>query len=57
MVYSKLLEDVAVRLNEYKVWCEQCNSHHPVHNQDDMQIILVTEDLELVKGTKSHTGD
>ena len=57
MVYSKLLEDSAVRPNEYKVWCEQCNCHHPVYNQDDMKIILVTEDPELAKGTKSQTGD
>ena len=46
MVYSKLLEDGAVRPNEYKVWCEQCYSHHPVHNQDGMLIIFVTEYLE-----------
>ena len=57
MVYSKLLEDSAVRPNKYKVWCEQCNSHHPVHNQDDMQIIFVTKDPELAKGTKSHMAD
>ena len=57
MVYSKLLEDGAVRPNEYKVRCEQCNDHHPVHNQDDMKIIFVTEDPELAKGTKSHSGE
>ena len=57
LVYSKLLEDSAVRPNKYKVWCEQCNSHHPVYNQDDMQIIFVIEDPELAKGTKSHSGD
>ena len=57
MVYSKLLEDGAVRPNEYKVWCEQCNSHHPVHNQGDNQIIFVTEDPDLEKGTKSHSRD
>ena len=57
MVYSKLLEDGAVRPNEYKVWCEQCNNHHPVHNHDEMRIIFVTEDPELTKGTKSHSGE
>ena len=56
MVYSKMLEDAAVRPNEYSVWCEQCTNHHPVHNQDDMLIIFVTEDRELSKGTKSHMG-
>ena len=56
MVYSKLLEDAAVRPNEYKVWCEQCSDHHPVHNQPDMLIIFVTKDRELAKGTKSHMG-
>ena len=57
MVYSKLLEDGAVRPNGYKVWCEQCNDHHPVHNQDDMKIIFATEDPELAKGSKSHSGE
>ena len=56
MVYSKLLEDAAVRPSEYKVWCEQCADTHPVHNQPDMLIIFVTEDRELAKGTKSHMG-
>ena len=57
MVYSKLLKDGAVRPNEYKVWCEKSNDHHPVHNQDDMKIIFVTEDPELAKGSKSHSGE
>ena len=56
MVYSKLLKDAAARPNEYKVWCEQCADHHPVHNQPEMLIIFVTEDRELAKGTRSHTG-
>ena len=56
MVYSKILEDAAVRPDEYKVWCEQCTDQHPVHNQYDMLIIFVTEDRELAKGTKSHMG-
>ena len=56
MVYSKTLEDAAVRPSEFSVWCEQCTNHHPVHNQDDMLIIFVTEDRELAKGTKSHLG-
>ena len=56
MVYSKLLEDAAVRPREYKVWCEQCADTHPVHNQPDMLIIFVTEDRELAKGTKSNMG-
>ena len=56
MVYSKMLEDAAVRPSEYSVWCEQCTNHHPVHNQDDMLIIFVSEDRELAKGTKSHMG-
>ena len=56
MVYGKIFEDTAVRPNEYSVWCKQCTSHYPVHNQDDMLIISVTEDRELAKGTKSHMG-
>ena len=51
-----MLEDAAVRPNEYSVRCEQCTNHHPVHNHDDMLIISVTVDGELAKGTKSHMG-
>ena len=57
MVYSKTLEDGAVRPNEFKVWCEQCYDHHPVHNQDDMKIIYVTKDPEVAKGSKFHSGE
>ena len=32
MVYGKMFEDAACRPKEYSVWCEQCTSHHPVHN-------------------------
>ena len=39
MVYGKLFEDVACRPKEYTVWCEQCTSNHPVHNQDACLII------------------
>ena len=49
MVYSKMLE--------FKVYCEQCHEHHLVHNQDPQRIIYVTEDWELAKGPKSHTGE
>ena len=56
MVYTKILEDASVRPNDYSVWYEPCTNHHPVHNQDDMLIIIVTEDQELAKGTKSHMG-
>ena len=56
MVYSKILEDAAVRPEEYKVWCEQCSDQHPVHNHYDMLIIFMTEDRELAKGTKSQMG-
>ena len=54
MVCSKTLEDGAVRPNEFRVYCEQCNEHHPVHNQDAQKIIFVTEDSE---GSKSHSGE
>ena len=53
MVYSKLLEDGAVRPYEFKVYCEQCHEHHLAHNQDPQKIIYVTEDWELAKGSKS----
>ena len=56
MVRCKLFEDAAIRPNEYKAWCEQCADQHPVHNQPDMLIICVTEDSELLKGTRTHTA-
>ena len=56
MVYCKMLKDGAARPNEFKVYCEQCNEHHPVHNQDAQRIIFVTEDWKLAKGSKSHSG-
>jgi hypothetical protein len=49
MVYSKTLDDGAVRPNEFRVYCEQCNEHHPVHNQDTQKIVFVTKDSELQK--------
>ena len=52
-----MLEDGSVRPNEFKVYCEQCHEHHPVHNQDPQTIIFVTEDWELAKGSKSHLGE
>ena len=56
MDYSKLLEDAAVKPDEYKVWCEQCLDQHPVHKQYGMLIIFVTDDRELAKGTKFYMG-
>ena len=56
MVYGKIFEDAACRPKEYSIWCKQCTTHHPVHNQDACLILFVTEDQELAHGCKSHLG-
>ena len=44
LVYGKIFEDTACCPKEYSVWCEQCTTHHPVHNQDACLILFETED-------------
>ena len=38
MVYSKLLEDSAVKPNEYSTYCEQCHEFHLAHNMESQKI-------------------
>ena len=56
MVYSKSLEDSAVKPNEYSTYCEQCHEYHLVHNMESQKILFVTENQELANGARSHSG-
>ena len=56
MVYSKSLEDSAVKPNEFSTYCEQCHEHHLVHNMEPQKIVFVTENGELANGARSHSG-
>jgi len=56
MVYCKLLEDSGLKPNEFSIYCDQCNEHHPAHNGEPMKIVFVSENRELTKGARSHSG-
>ena len=56
MVYCKLLEDSGLKPNEFSVYCDQCDDHHPVHNGEPMKILFVSENRELTNGARSHSG-
>ena len=56
MVYCKLFEDSGLKPNEFSVYCEQCNDHHPVHNGEPQKILYVSENPELINGARSHSG-
>jgi len=56
MVYCKLLEDSGLKPNEFSVYCDQCDDHHPVHNGEPLKILFVSENQELINGARSHSG-
>ena len=56
MVYSKLLEDSAVKLNEYSTYCGQCHEYHLVHNMVPQKVVFATKNQELANGVRSHSG-
>ena len=56
MVYSKMLEDSAVKPNEYSTYCEQCHEYHLVHTQEPQRVCFVTDNHELANGARSHSG-
>ena len=56
MVYCKLLEDSGLKPNEFSIYCDQCDEHHPAHNGEPMKIVFVSENRELTKGARSHSG-
>ena len=56
MVYSKMLEDSAVKPIEYSSYCEQCHESHLVHTQEPQKVVFLTENQELENGARSHSG-
>ena len=56
MVYCKLLEDSGLKPNEFSVYCDQCDDHHPAHNGEPMKIVFISENRELINGARSHSG-
>ena len=56
MVYSKMLEDSAVKPNKYSTYCEQCHEYHLVHTMEPQKVVFVTENQELANGARSHSG-
>jgi hypothetical protein len=56
MVYSKMLEDSAVKPTEYSTYCEQCHKDHLVHTLAPQTVVFVTEHQELANGARSHSG-
>ena len=56
MVYSKMLEDSAVKPNEYSTYCEQCHEYHLVHTQEPQRICFVAENHKMANGAISYLG-